>query len=74
MMPRAGTAVSQLLQKNQEMDYCQSVKDDYATFRENFQKRKDSKTYIPLLDAREQKFTVDWNSIPRKAKELGLGH
>jgi 5-methyltetrahydrofolate--homocysteine methyltransferase len=69
---RAVTVVSQLLQKNQETDYRQSVKDDYATFRENFQKRKDSKTYIPLLDAREQKFNVDWNSnLPVRPKKLG---
>ena len=69
---RAVTVVSQLLQKNQETDYRQSVKDDYATFRENFQKRKDSKTYIPLLDAREQKFNVDWNSNPPvRPKKLG---
>ena len=70
---RAVTVVSQLLQKNQEMDYRQSVKDDYATFRENFQKRKDSKTYIPLLDAREQKFNVDWDANPPvRPKQLGV--
>lgn len=70
---RAVTVVSQLLQKNQESVYRQSVKDDYATFRKNFQKRKDSKTYIPLLDAREQKFKVDWDSNPPvKPKQLGV--
>ena len=70
---RAVTVVSQLLQKNQETDYRQSVKDDYATFRENFQKRKDSKTYIPLLDAREQKFNVDWDANPPvRPKQLGV--
>lgn len=70
---RAVTVVSQLLQKDQESVYRQSVKDDYATFRKNFQKRKDSKTYIPLLDAREQKFKVDWDSNPPvKPKQLGV--
>ena len=70
---RAVTVVSQLLQKDQETDYRQSVKDDYATFRENFQKRKDSKTYIPLLDAREQKFNVDWDANPPvRPKQLGV--
>jgi 5-methyltetrahydrofolate--homocysteine methyltransferase len=70
---RAVTVVSQLLQKDQETDYRQSVKDDYATFRENFQKRKESKTYIPLLDAREQKFNVDWDANPPvRPKQLGV--
>jgi 5-methyltetrahydrofolate--homocysteine methyltransferase len=70
---RAVTVVSQLLQKDQETDYRQSVKDDYAIFRENFQKRKDSKTYIPLLDAREQKFNVDWDANPPvRPKQLGV--
>jgi 5-methyltetrahydrofolate--homocysteine methyltransferase len=70
---RAVTVVSQLLQKDHETDYRQSVKDDYATFRKNFQKRKDSKTYIPLLDAREQKFNVDWDANPPvRPKQLGV--
>ena len=70
---RAVTVVSQLLQKDQETDYRQSVKDDYATFRKNFQKRKENKTYIPLLDAREQKFKVDWDSNPPvRPKQLGV--
>ena len=70
---RAVTVVSQLLQKDQETDYRQSVKDDYATFRKNFQKRKENQTYIPLLDAREQKFKVDWDSNPPvRPKQLGV--
>ena len=70
---RAVTVVSQLLQKDQETDYRQSVKDDYATFRKNFQKRKENKTYIPLLDAREQKFNVDWDANPPvRPKQLGV--
>ena len=70
---RAVTVVSQLLQKEHKADYRQSVKDDYATFRENFQKRKDSKTYISLLDAREQKFNIDWDSNPPVTpKKLGV--
>ena len=70
---RAVTVVSQLLQNNKGTDYHQSIKEDYASFRENFQKRKDSKTYIPLLDAREQKFNVDWVANPPvRPKQLGV--
>ena len=70
---RAVTVVSQLLQKDQKTDYRKSVKDDYATFRKNFQKRKESKSYIPLLDARKQKFNVDWDSNPPvRPKQLGV--
>ena len=70
---RAVTVVSQLLQNNKGTDYHQSIKDDYASFRENFQKRKDSKTYIPLSDAREQKFNVDWDANPPvRPKQLGV--
>ena len=70
---RAVTVVSQLLQKDQKTDYRQSVKDDYAAFRKNFQKRKDSKTYISLADARAQKFKIDWDSNPPVTpKQLGV--
>jgi len=70
---RAVTVVSQLLQSNKDSDYRLSIKDDYAAFRKNFQKRKDSKTYISLLDAREQKFNVDWDANPPvRPKQLGV--
>ena len=70
---RAVTVVSQLLQNNKGTDYHQSIKEDYASFRENFQKRKESKTYIPLPDAREQKFNVDWVANPPvRPKQLGV--
>ena len=70
---RAVTVVSQLLQNDKGTDYHQSIKEDYASFRENFQKRKESKTYIPLPDAREQKFNVDWVANPPvRPKQLGV--
>ena len=70
---RAVTVVSQLLQNNKGTDYHQSIKEDYASFRKNFQKRKESKTYIPLPDAREQKFNVDWVANPPvRPKQLGV--
>ena len=70
---RAVTVVSQLLQNDKGTDYHQSIKEDYASFRKNFQKRKNSKIYTPLLDAREQKFHVDWDANPPvKPKQLGV--
>lgn len=70
---RAVTVVSQLLQNKKGTDYHQSIKEDYASFRKNFQKRKESKTYIPLPDAREQKFNVDWVANPPvRPKQLGV--
>ena len=70
---RAVTVVSQLLQNDKGTDYHQSIKEDYASFRKNFQKRKNSKIYTPLPDAREQKFHVDWDANPPvKPKQLGV--
>ena len=70
---RAVTVVSQLLQSDKDADYRLSIKDDYAAFRKNFQKRKDSKTYISLADARAQKFKTDWGSNPPVTpKQLGV--
>ena len=70
---RAVTVVSQLLQSDKDSDYRLSIKDDYAAFRKNFQKRKDSKTYISLADARAQKFKTDWGSNPPVTpKQLGV--
>ena len=70
---RAVTVVSRLLENDKGTDYHQSIKEDYASFRKNFQKRKNSKIYIPLPDAREQKFHVDWDANPPvKPKQLGV--
>lgn len=70
---RAVTVVSQLLQSDKAADYHQLIKEDYATFRKNFQKRKENKTYVSLADAREQKYNVDWTSNPPLApKQLGI--
>jgi len=54
--------VSNLLSKDQRDSYIQSVKLDYARFREDYQKRQTIKTYITLKEARENKLKVDWDN------------
>ncbi|WP_367913149.1 methionine synthase [Leadbetterella sp. DM7] len=54
--------VSNLLSKDQRDHYIQSVKLDYARFREDYQKRQTIKTYIPLKEARENKLKIDWDN------------
>lgn len=54
--------VSNLLSKEQRDVYIQSVKVDYAKFREDYQKRQGIKSYISLKAARENKLKVDWEN------------
>ncbi|WP_304343322.1 methionine synthase [Chryseobacterium koreense] len=69
---RAVGVVSQLLDRNAEK-YKEALKEEYVEFREKFLSRQIDKEYVPLEQARNQKFKMDWdNEEIFKPKKLGI--
>ena len=56
---RAVNVVSSLLSSKKE-NYISELKEDYADFREKFLNRQIDKEYISIGEARQQKFSIDW--------------
>ncbi|NQY06144.1 MAG: dihydropteroate synthase, partial [Flavobacteriaceae bacterium] len=70
---RAVTVVGDLLNKKTTHDYIAKLKADYDEFRDKFLKRGKTKSYITIQEARENKFSVDWeSSVITKPNELGV--
>lgn len=70
---RAVTVVGDLLQKETQHTYKQSIKDDYDVFRDKFLKRSVQKEYKTIEAARKNKFQTDWNkSEIIKPNQLGI--
>ncbi|MEN7548031.1 methionine synthase [Rapidithrix thailandica] len=56
-----------------QVGYKTKFKDEYAQLREEHQKRRSTKQYISLTDARNNKFTTDWEAFtPVKPTFLGI--
>lgn len=69
---RAVGVVSQLLDQNHEQ-YKADLKVDYEDFRQKFLDRQIEKVYVPIEEARKQKFSIDWeNENISKPKFLGI--
>lgn len=69
---RAVGVVSQLLDRNAE-NYKEALKEEYVEFREKFLSRQIDKEYVPLEQARSQKFKMDWEIEEIfKPKKLGI--
>lgn len=70
---RAVTIVGDLLKKETSTDFKDTLKEDYAVFRESFLKRQTVKEYISIEAARKNKFIVDWGTSEiTKPKRLGI--
>ena len=70
---RAVTVVGDLLQKDISVGFKKQLKKDYEVFREGFLDRQTVKKYLPISEARNNKFQIDWsaNGIV-KPKQLGV--
>jgi 5-methyltetrahydrofolate--homocysteine methyltransferase len=70
---RAVTVVGDLLQKDRKASYMQTLKEEYAVFRENFLNRQQTKTYVSIKEARNNKFKIDWEASEiTKPNTLGI--
>lgn len=70
---RAVTVVGDLLNQETSNEYVAKLKKDYEEFRDKFLKRGKQKHYIPIEEARERKFKIDWDTTNiTKPRELGI--
>ncbi|MDE1208352.1 methionine synthase [Tenacibaculum larymnensis] len=70
---RAVTVVGDLLNQETSNEYVAKLKKDYEEFRDKFLKRGKQKHYIPIAEARERKFKIDWDTTNiTKPRELGI--
>ncbi|MEZ4971429.1 MAG: vitamin B12 dependent-methionine synthase activation domain-containing protein [Flavobacteriaceae bacterium] len=58
---RAVTVVGDLLQKESSDKYKEGIKLDYADFRQKFLNRGKHKEYLTLIEARKNKYRLDWS-------------
>lgn len=70
---RAVGVVSSLLNRDKSNAYALEIRKDYDEFREKFLNRQVDKEYVPIAEAREKKFKIDWDNenIPTPRK-LGI--
>ena len=69
---RAVTIVGDLLQSASQTHFKQQLKQDYARFRESFNKRQQHKEMLPIAEARERKFQIEWKEEDiQSPKSLG---
>ena len=70
---RAVTVVGDLLNKKTSHEYVAKMKADYDEFRIKFLKRGKEKSYISIIEARQRKYKIDWETSEIvKPKELGV--
>ncbi|TNJ46194.1 methionine synthase [Tamlana fucoidanivorans] len=70
---RAVTVVGDLLNKKTAHEYVAKLKKDYDEFRSKFLKRGKEKSYISIREARQRKYSIDWETSEIvKPKELGV--
>lgn len=70
---RAVTVVGDLLNKKSAHEYTAKLKKDYDEFRTKFLKRGKEKSYIPIEEARNRKYKIDWETSEIiKPKALGV--
>ena len=70
---RAVTVVGDLLKEETNEKYVADIKEDYAKFRESFAKRSKVKQYLPINEARKNRYQIDWETSEIVTpKELGI--
>ncbi|NQY09291.1 MAG: methionine synthase [Flavobacteriales bacterium] len=70
---RSVTVVGSLLSKDKKANYVDEIKGDYNQVRETYAKKKSAKTLLKILDARANKYQVNWeNTTPTKPAIDGL--
>ncbi|KAA2215866.1 methionine synthase [Maribacter flavus] len=67
---RAVTVVGDLLQKETSSAYKIRIKEDYDDFRDKFLKRSVKKEYKTIVQARENKFQIDWGNAKIKEPHM----
>ena len=59
---KAVSVAGQLLNKNNKINYLNTINVEYDKIRENFSRKNIAKDFLALEDARQNKLKIDWNS------------
>ena len=70
---RAVTVVGSLLNTERSKEYKRGIKLDYEEFKEKFLKRTKKKEYKTIEEARQNKYTIDWDKAKiKRPNEVGI--
>lgn len=70
---RSVPIVSKLVSDEMQQQFVKDIFDEYEQVRDQFARRKQSKQFLPLSKARENKTEIDWNSFePKPPNFLGI--
>jgi 5-methyltetrahydrofolate--homocysteine methyltransferase len=70
---RSVPVVSKLLNKEERGEFIKNIMKEYSKTREDYLKRKSSKKFIKISDARENRLKIDWKSEKSvKPKKAGI--
>jgi 5-methyltetrahydrofolate--homocysteine methyltransferase len=59
---RAVTVIGDLLKEKTRIKYMSDLKAEYDKFRINFKKRSKVKSFLPIEEARNNKYSIDWKT------------
>ena len=59
---RSVPVASSLLTKESKASFFNQIKEEYAKMREEHKNRRDTKVFVPIEKAREQKIAIDWHN------------
>lgn len=67
------TVVNNLLKRETAAHYVAKIARDYQEIRENYLSQRSQRNFIPLAEARTNKYRIDWdNYTPQAPKQLGI--
>jgi len=70
---RSVPVVSNLLNKKVRDEYQQKIREEYQEMRDRHANKKSNKSFVPISEARQNKFKTDWSvSDPAKPSFLGV--
>lgn len=70
---RAVTVAGNLLNTTSKTDYAKDIREEYDKLREGYLNRSREKDFLSIVDARANKFKIDWNTFePYMPKQIGV--
>ncbi|SHG01475.1 5-methyltetrahydrofolate--homocysteine methyltransferase [Salegentibacter echinorum] len=70
---RAVTVIGDLLKEDTRKKYMSDLKAEYDKFRVNFKKRSKVKSYLPIEEARKNRYQINWEETSiKKPNKLGI--
>ncbi len=57
---RSVTVTGSLLSKEQKLDFLKGISNEYTKLKADFANKKSAKSYLPFVEAQNNKFPIDW--------------